>query len=120
MFNLNLPCGECKGQCCTYPVFSSAEMQIVRITHGVPREANVTPIQHEQSYDPKVKKGDVAFMVALPNGFCPYLKEGKCSIYNVRPKVCKDYGTVPDLPCQYLYPKLAEEKQNERIKRSRL
>ena len=32
---------------------------------------------------------------------CPYLKNDRCSIYEVRPIVCRFQGVVPDLPCKY-------------------
>ena len=32
---------------------------------------------------------------------CPYLKKGRCSIYEVRPIVCRLQGVVPDLPCKH-------------------
>ncbi len=30
-------------------------------------------------------------MAALPNGHCPMLQEGRCSIYRHRPQTCLDY-----------------------------
>jgi len=115
-----LPCAECKGKCCTYPTFTPQEFLVVRLAVGIPFNATVTPFQHVENYDKNVDRGASGYMIALADGTCPYLKEGKCSIYSMRPKVCKDYGVVPDLPCQYLYPKEAEAKQKERMKRSML
>lgn len=32
------------------------------------------------------------------------LENGKCSVWKVRPKVCRMYGEVEKLPCVYLHP----------------
>jgi Fe-S-cluster containining protein len=32
---------------------------------------------------------------------CPYLKDGKCSIYPVRPMICKLWGAVQAMQCVY-------------------
>jgi Fe-S-cluster containining protein len=78
-------------------------------------------MQNENMYDKKhYPRNSIGYVIAKPEGVCPYLVEGKCSIYAIRPKVCRDYGNVPALPCEYLYPKEAEAKQLERIKESGL
>lgn len=33
---------------------------------------------------------------------CPYLKDGKCIIYPVRPIVCRLQGHIPELPCKMI------------------
>ncbi len=33
--------------------------------------------------------------------FCPYLKNGRCSIYPVRPMVCKLWGNGNEMPCMF-------------------
>lgn len=35
------------------------------------------------------------------NKKCPYLKNDRCSIYPVRPIVCRLQGTINDLPCKH-------------------
>jgi Fe-S-cluster containining protein len=97
-------------------VFSEAEWTAVSETFGVPEPTIINRVQHTSAYM-KELNGQIAVMAYLPNGNCPYLKEGKCSIYYLRPKVCRDYGVVEDLPCMYLYPDKAEQKQRERLKR---
>ena len=32
---------------------------------------------------------------------CPFLKEGKCSIYEKRPAICHLWGAIETLPCPY-------------------
>lgn len=117
---MSLPCKECRGKCCTFPVFSKLEFKRVKAVHGIPKDAIIMKMQHEQSYDRKIKSGDTGYVLHREDGTCPYLKDGGCSIYPLRPKVCKDYGVVPQLPCEYLYPKEALAFQEERIRKSRL
>jgi Fe-S-cluster containining protein len=90
----------------------------VKIQYGIPKGTIEHPIYHDQSYNPLVRSGDPSVILMDKNGVCPFLKKGQCSIYAHRPQVCRDYGNIPELPCQYLYPEEAKAKQDERIKRS--
>ena len=92
-----LPCKECGGKCCTFPPFTNKEYKRVRDKHGLSKgtlSRNLGP-------------GRVLF---LADGTCPYLKDGACSIYEDRPGICKKYGVVPEMPCEYLYPEQAAEQ----------
>lgn len=111
-----LPCDECKGKCCTYPVFTGAEWKAVTLSFVVPPMTQINQIKHMSSYV-KEQNGSLAVMAFLPNGNCPFLKNGKCSVYYLRPKVCRDYGVVENLPCAYVYPEKAAQKHNERLKK---
>jgi Fe-S-cluster containining protein len=88
---MKLPCDQCKGQCCTFPGFSRREFKVVKKKYGIPAIAQVVPI-------------DAGYIIAMEDGTCPYLKNGRCSIYEDRPLVCRAYGTSPALPCKFLYP----------------
>lgn len=55
----------------------------------------------------RLSDGDMVIFTEERN--CPYLKNGKCSIYEHRPKICREYGMSPKLPCGYLYPEAAEK-----------
>jgi Fe-S-cluster containining protein len=107
-----LPCTECRGQCCTYPAFSEQEFRVVKLSYGVPEGTTVMPIKITKYYDLALE-GAQAVVLSLEDGTCPYLKDGRCSIYASRPKTCRDYGNVPKLPCQYLYPEKAAKAQQE-------
>ena len=37
---------------------------------------------------------------------CGFLKDGQCSIYNVRPWACRAFGVIKQMPCSY-YPEEA-------------
>lgn len=115
---MNLPCAECRGRCCTYPVFSKAEFRRIKSVHGIPRAAIARKMQHVQSYNPKKFPQDTwGFVMFMPDGTCPYLIDGACSVYPLRPSVCRDYGVVPTLPCEYLYPEQAKAEQDKRVQR---
>lgn len=118
---MELPCVKCKGRCCNFPVFSEKEFKVLRVLRpNLPAGASVVPISHAASYDSEANPaGASAFVIHLADGKCPYLSERGCTIYAFRPRVCRDYGVVPELPCEFLYPKEAEAKQLERMKRAK-
>jgi len=89
-----LPCDECKGKCCTFPSMSREEFRRIKAVHSIPKDATV-------------KKFGRIIIIYKENGACPYLIEGKCSVYPLRPSICRKYGTIPELPCAYLYPEKA-------------
>jgi len=43
---------------------------------------------------------------------CPYLKNNRCSIYPVRPIVCRLQANIIELPCKY---KISEYMSNEKL-----
>lgn len=94
-----LPCDECKGKCCTFVPFSPEEFSEITAKHPIPLPA-------------KVERFGLAYLVSKGDQdcTCAYLKDGKCSIYEDRPLVCRQYGEVAQMPCKYLYPKKAEEE----------
>ena len=76
-----VPCGDCVG-CCV----SSYSVQLRPADH---RAREAIPAQHliqASGFPP-----DHLTMPALPNGMCPMLHAGRCSIYPVRPQTCLDY-----------------------------
>lgn len=116
---MKLPCSECKGRCCTYPVFTAKELRSVKLLTQISQSAIIHPVQVDSSYDP-TRIGGEAFVVHLPNGNCPFLGEKGCTIFGFRPQVCRDYGEVPELPCEYLYPKEALRIQEQRLREAKI
>jgi Fe-S-cluster containining protein len=47
---------------------------------------------------------------------CAYLRDGRCSVYDLRPKVCQLYGEVPQMPCMYLFPEKALREVGKLLK----
>jgi Fe-S-cluster containining protein len=111
---VNLPCLKCKGRCCTEPAFTPDEFSAV--VSKLPANSSVRMAEQVYNYDGTAGK---VFILSSANGKCPFLVHGRCSIYEQRPKVCVDYGIVPELPCEFLFPKLAEKKMKERIKKAK-
>jgi len=99
---MDLPCKECGGQCCTYPAMSKSEFKKIKKKYGFPKDAH-----KEELPGPA---GNKLVMIHREDGYCPYLKNGRCSVYEVRPLACRKYGEVPEMPCQYLYPDQAKAK----------
>lgn len=99
-----LPCKECGARCCSHPAVNDFELF---------RMQNMNPLIKD------IKKTRIAtgHWVLLGKD-CPFLKDGRCSVYEVRPKACKDYGMKKNQPCQYLYPKQAEERVTELLLRN--
>lgn len=65
------------------------------------------------------EKGIKERVVKNPLEPCPYIENGKCLIYPVRPLMCRLFGVVEDLKCPYVKPKfyLATQEANELIQK---
>lgn len=98
---MNLPCDECRGKCCTFPAMSREEFRRIKAVHGFPKGAIKRKVSHK------------SLVIFMPNGACPYLTDGKCGVYALRPKACRDYGIVKELPCMYLYPEEARAQADK-------
>jgi len=100
---IKLPCDECGAKCCTYPLFTPKEYKKVKKKYGIPEC---------QEIDFRGAK-----ILIDENGMCPYLSdELKCTIYEIRPTICKQYGINKKMPCKYLYPEKAEALVNDALK----
>lgn len=76
-----VPCGDCRG-CCTSSYFIHIKPTDTEVISVIPRrllwQAPGLPIGHR-------------LIGHKPNGDCPMLHDGNCSIYAARPSTCKDY-----------------------------
>jgi len=52
------------------------------------------------------------FIMLTTDNKCPFLdrETNRCLVYRDRPKICRLYGTIPDLPCFKIDPKNAEKE----------
>ena len=48
------------------------------------------------------------------DGICKFLINNKCSIYSLRPKICRDYGVKYYIQCPYNGMKTIPDSQEER------
>lgn len=78
---MEVACGDCVG-CCT----SSYSVQLRPEDHRA-----LARIPVELLFNPPGFPSGHMTMASLPNGACPMLDAGKCSIYDVRPQTCLDY-----------------------------
>lgn len=98
----------CKGDCCTFVpmpaiIFFTMKEKIVRKVSDVIfiTEEDVLPVTKDRK--------------------CCFLTHDlKCNIYDVRPEVCKLYGTIENLQCPYITieGELRDKKQIKEMKRS--
>ena len=78
---MDVPCGDCVGCCVSgYSVQLRPEDQRARTQ--IPAELLVSP--------PGFPAGHLTVQ-PKPDGLCPMLHAGRCSIYHVRPQTCLDY-----------------------------
>ena len=77
----DVPCGDCTG-CCTSGYSIQVRPNDTRARQRIPAALLVSA--------PGFPRGDLT-LPALPDGLCPMLKSGKCSIYADRPQTCLDY-----------------------------
>lgn len=47
---------------------------------------------------------------------CPYLQDDRCSIYPVRPIVCRLQGNIPELPCRFNKNRLMSKRAFDKLK----
>jgi hypothetical protein len=78
---MNVPCGSCTG-CCTSGYSVQLRPEDQRAATLIPAHRLVSP--------PGFPHGHLT-MRALPNGLCPMLEAGRCTIYAERPQTCLDY-----------------------------
>lgn len=45
--------------------------------------------------------GGLPMLKLQKDGSCPLLMEGMCSVYEVRPWICRLWGAIPDLKCEH-------------------
>jgi uncharacterized protein len=76
-----VPCGDCTG-CCISGYSVQVRRQDERARARIPVELLVSA--------PGFARGDLT-MAPRPDGVCPMLDEGKCTIYEDRPQTCLDY-----------------------------
>ena len=85
----NVPQIACKGHCvesCGPIAMSRKEAQAIR--KAAPRA-------------PVMRVDDVYQLRVKNNLTCPLLKQGRCSVYDVRPMICRLWGVVPEMPCEW-------------------
>lgn len=84
---------KCKAACCYNIPFEEGEL--VRYADKI-----VNPLKFTMPLGP----GTVAFTDEEPmRNKCPFLRSDcRCNIYDHRPRVCRLFGEIDRLPCQWL------------------
>jgi Fe-S-cluster containining protein len=100
-----LACREGCDYCC-YPPVSAAVPEVANIVAYI---LSQLPKPEQQRLQAKVKeayeqtKAMTSQQRTSTNLACPYLKEGKCSIYPVRPLACRGYNSISKSACQKVF-----------------
>lgn len=106
--NPNLPCKNCNGDCCGPDVyFNKDELKEIE------KLVSIKKFKLEKALDGNSFKLSTKGVV---NTKCVFLKNGKCSIYSVRPQICKDYGERIYIQCPYNGLKKIPEDMDERTR----
>ena len=90
--------GKCKNDCCGPAPVLAWEIDLIN-----------KYIEKNKLDLPKVEKNKLLGIALTPTDFslkCRYIKKRKCAIYEVRPAICRIFGTLNRPHCQC--PKLAE------------
>ena len=58
--------------------------------------------KHKARKEIKVYKFENEVFAVDKNMKCAFLKNNKCAIYDNRPKICRDYGLIEELPCPFI------------------
>lgn len=103
-----LPCSTCAGECCSQAVpFTKAEVKIIKKKYPTMlKKVSVVKMDGLPGFLLK-KKGTSFTTQDIMNdniGQCVFYNNG-CGIYDDRPKVCKDFGVIPEMKCPYAVPK---------------
>lgn len=77
----NVPCGDCIG-CCVSSYFIPVRPEDKKARASIPATLLVTVAGQPPGH---------SMMSYLPDGSCPMLSAGQCSIYPHRPQTCRDY-----------------------------
>jgi len=78
---VEVPCGDCRG-CCTSSYSVQLRPEDERALAKIPAQFLVSALGFHRAQ---------MTMRALPDGTCPMLDGGRCSIYRERPQTCLDY-----------------------------
>ncbi len=88
----------CDSRCCYNVPFANGELERFRdrIVNKVVRTIEVNGGMMP------VTNNHVGFVRMMMSNRCPFLrKDHKCNIYDDRPDVCRKFGEIPELPCEY-------------------
>ena len=95
-----IPVVDCQKKCqdnCTQIRCSVSELHLIKKFC----EANGLKYININGENDHVMKKSLKQTMTYDDIVCKYLKDGTCSIHEVRPAICRFYGAVDDLPCPH-------------------
>jgi len=109
-----LPCKEC-GECCTRDVIMEmSEIELLKKNHkSLFKKIKIVPNTDGVPGARLTFKGE-GVEPSLP---CVFLKDGLCSVYEHRPRICRDYGSKEYCKCGYAgLETLPDEETREKLR----
>jgi len=102
-----LPCSTCSGECCSQAVpFTKSEVKVIKKHYPkMMKKLTITALDGTPGFLLK-RKGTTFTLDDIINdniNQCVFYNNG-CGIYQHRPKVCKDFGVIPQMKCPYAVP----------------
>lgn len=93
--NVNLPCKKCNSDCCGPDVpFTIEELKEIEKVVSLKKFKRTPLIEGVVGSVILTTKG-------VKNTKCVFSKNNKCTIYNVRPEICKHYGERVYIQCAF-------------------
>ena len=93
--NVNLPCKKCDSDCCGPDVpFTIDEIKEIEKVVSLKKFKKTDLIDG-------VKGSVILTTKGVKNDKCVFLKNNRCSIYKVRPEICKDFGEKIYIQCAF-------------------
>jgi len=84
---MTLPCNTCKAECCHSPGLTRSEYDAMKEKYPA--------VQFGELHI----RGQNLYWMGEPAQRCPMLSKNRCTIYENRPQVCRNFGEMHALPC---------------------
>ena len=85
----------CESRCCYNIPFENNELERFK-------DKIVNEVKFTEPFGPAVVAFTVDDFFDMEHNKCPFLRHDcKCNIYDDRPEVCRLYGEIPQLHCEY-------------------
>lgn len=99
-----LPRMECKGlcqACCTTFGMTGLEKKRIEAVVGQFKTKRVMVRAEASKHIPGLPGPRLGIHDVLECKVCPFLKEGRCSVYDIRPAICRMWGLTMQTKCQH-------------------
>ena len=95
------PVVECKGKCQNVCGMVRASPSEIHLLKDYCKKNGIKYVNLNRATEEKLKVILANPGTPHPDLLCEYLKNGKCTVYEVRPSICRLYGSPSDLVCPH-------------------